>query len=151
MTSERDDLPAAVAADINGTFKKTISCDEANNTFIDFLSNVTKDCAAAGAVMIGHVKANVRSGNEMLAINSTTEDGHVRIRSQFSSDVSEYTMTINVIVYGVVEKRISEILDKRRSTLGMNKMKIYSDTGCTDPKCSDPECVDNAHRIIKLE
>ena len=151
MTAIREDLPAAVAADINGKFKSALSSDLANDVFMEFLSYVTKDCAAAGALMIGHVKANVRSGNEMLAINSTTMDGHVRIRSQFSSDVSEYTMTINVIVYGVVEKKISEILNARRSVLGKNKMKIYSDTGCTDPKCEDPACIADAHRVIKLE
>ena len=151
MTAVKEDQPAVVAADINGKFKQTLICNDANDRFIEFLSNVTKDCAAAGAIMIGHVKANVRSGDEMLAINSTTADGHVRIRSQFSSDVTEYSMTINVIVYGVAEKNISEMLNTRRSTLGINKMKIYSDTGCTDPKCEDPACVADAHRIIKLE
>ena len=151
MTAEREDLPSAVAADIKGDFRPPLTADEANLRFTGFLADVTRDCAKAGAVMIGHVKANARSGKEMLSMNSTTEDGNVRTRSKFTSDVKEYTMTINVIIYGITEEIISQILDRRCTILGRNSIKVYSDTGCKDPKCNDPACKLDAHRIIKLE
>jgi hypothetical protein len=100
--------------------------------------------------MIGHIKANVRSGEEMLSISSTNDKGDVRARTAFSNDVDRYEMTVNVIVYGVNEETISAILEKRRADLGENTMTIFSDTGCKDPECADPDCADRAHRVIKI-
>ena len=150
MTSIREDLPSAVAADIEGSFPGKITASDANSIFMTFLSAVARDCLGAGAVMIGHIKANIRSGGEMLSISSTNDRGDVRARSSFSAAVERYSMTVNVIVYGVGETMISAILETRRKALGKNKMTVLSDTGCKDPECGDPDCADKAHRIIRI-
>jgi hypothetical protein len=145
----REDIPAAVAADANGVFIPKRRADEANHIFTEFLSYVTKDCVESGAVMIGHIKANVRSGDEMLSISSTTGDGNVRARLSFLSDVGEFDMTLNVIVYGIGERTISGIIADRGRMLGIYDMCAVPH-GCPDPECSDPECADHA-RIIRPE
>jgi len=150
MTSVKEDLPSAVAANIKGTFAKETKAPDAETMFAGFMSETVRDCVRAGAAMIGHVKANIRSGNEFLSISSTTDDGNVRNRKGFSSDVKDYEMTVNVIVYGIDEVMISKILETRRRDLGKNSMTIYSDTGCKDPECEDPDCIDRAHRLIKI-
>jgi len=150
MTSIKEDLPSAVAADINGSFAESMQASDANSAFSGFLSAVAKDCLNAGAVMIGHIKANVRSGEELLSISSTNDRGDVRIRTSFSDRVSAYEMTVNVIVYGIDERAICCILETRRNSLGNNTMTIFSDTGCRDPECGDPDCTDKAHRVIRI-
>jgi hypothetical protein len=148
MTTVEEDLPGTVAATITGTMNA--SAEESGNKFKRFLSEVTRGCAESGALMIGHVKANVRSGDDMMSFNSTTDDGKVRVRTELSNYVKDYEMTINVIVYGLKENVISQVLMSKIPILGEPKVKIYSDTGCTDPKCSDPDCADQKHRIINI-
>lgn len=151
MTSEKEDLPSAVVVSAEGSFPKTVSGPEATRIFTEFLAEVTRDCAAAGATMIGHVKANIRSEGEMMSISSTTEDGNVRKRSVFEKDVKGYRMTVNVIVYGIDENTITRMIKKREIMLGTVKMEISSETQCNDPECDDPDCGDPAHRIIRIE
>jgi hypothetical protein len=100
--------------------------------------------------MVGHIKANVRSGDGMLSISSTNDRGDVRTRMAFSDPVDGYGMTVNVIVYGIDERTVSGILETRRAGLGENTMMIHSDTGCKDPACGDPYCADKAHRLIRI-
>ena len=148
MTTVEEDLPGTVAATITGIMNA--SAEDAGNKFKEFLSQVTRGCSEAGALMIGHVKANVRSGDDMMSFNSTTDDGKVRVRTELSEPVREYEMTINVIVYGLKENVISQVMMSKIPILGEPKVKIYSDTGCTDPKCSDPDCADQKHRVINI-
>lgn len=150
MTAIEEDRPAAVAADINGSFSPSVKAEDANKKFMDFLSIVVKDCVSAGAVMIGHVKANVRSNGEMLSMSSTTDNGAVRTRSVFSLPVEKYEMTVNVIVYGLDEVAISKILNNRIGMLGKPSIEIVSETGCQDPECDDPDCKSAAHRVITI-
>jgi hypothetical protein len=83
MTSVTEDLPSAVAAEINGSLKGMPASD-AITLFTGFLSAVAKDCIGSGAVMVGHIKANVRSGDGMLSLSSTNDRGDVRVRMAFS-------------------------------------------------------------------
>jgi hypothetical protein len=103
--------------------------------------------------MIGHIKANVRSGDEMLSMSSTTDNGNVRCRSLFAGGVHEYSMTANVIVYGLERRRVAEILVSNvKRTLGDVDIEVHSEVGCEDPGCKDPMCQDKDHRrIIKLD
>jgi len=116
------------------------------------LGSIATDCVAAGAWMVGHIKANVRSNGELLSISSTTVDGNVRRRYEFSSPVNDYSMTVNVIVYGTERRRTAEILaDNIGRALGDIEMKIHSEIGCEDPACRDPACRDDGHdRIIRI-
>jgi len=153
MTTDEEFIPSAIAATISGSFPSIKEADEANNIFTRFLSDITLDCVKAGSWMIGHIKANVRSNNELLSMSSTTDDGNVRIRYKFSGNVKDYSMTVNVIVYGIERYKAAEILvlNVKRS-LGNADTEIHSEVGCEDPECNDPLCRDKDHkRIINIE
>jgi hypothetical protein len=117
------------------------------------LSSIAKDCVTAGSTMIGHIKANVRSGDQMLSMSSTTDDGNVRCRFLFSGDVKEYSMTVNVIVYGIERRRTAEILVSNvRKALKDVTIEVHSEVGCEDPECNDPMCQRDEHkRVITIE
>ena len=152
MTEDAEMIPSAIAASAEGSLPSEMSADDANRLFSQMLSDVARDCVKAGSWMIGHIKANVRSGNELLSISSTTDDGNVRIRSRFLNSVKDYSMTVNVIVYGVERHIVAEILISNvKKALGGIGMTVHSEIGCEDPECSDPACSDKDHRrIIKI-
>ena len=153
MTSDEDLIPAAIAAVASGSLLQVANADDANRIFSSIIENVAKDCVKAGSWMIGHIKANVRSGGELLSVSSTTDDGNVRYRYSFKKDVKDYSMTVNVIVYGIERHTAAEILiSNMRKALDNVDIQVRSETGCEDPECGDPMCRDEGHRrIIAIE
>ena len=151
MTQEKEFIPAAVAAEISGSAGSAVAA-AANSLFREFLSSVAKDCVKAGSKMIGHIKANVRSGDELLSMSSTTDDGNVRCRSMFANVVKDYSMTVNVIVYGLDRYEVARILSSNAERTLNAVPKIYSELGCEDPDCDDPVCQNGDHkRIIDIK
>jgi len=149
LTSDAEFIPSAIAATLTGSFPAPVSADDANEIFSKLLSKVTIGCAEAGAWMIGHIKANVRSGEGFLSISSTTDDGNVRMRSAFTDPVKEYSMTVNVIVYGIDRQRTAEILVSNvEGMLECENMIVHSEIGCEDPDCNDPMCRNEEHRRV---
>ena len=153
MTSDAEFIPAAIAATASGSLRKAAKADAANKLFKDMLRDVTLGCVKAGSTMIGHIKANIRSGNDMLSISSTTDDGNVRPRSVFKNDVKDYSMTVNVIVYGLERRKVAEILVSNvKRILGNVNLTVHSEVGCEDPECKDPMCQRDEHkRIITID
>ena len=151
MTQEEEFIPAAVAAEIIGSMRSA-EADRVNTIFKGFLGSVARDCVKAGSKMIGHIKANVRSGDELLSMSSTTDDGNVRCRSVFAKDVNDYSMTVNVIVYGLDRYAVARILSANAEKMLGAVPKIYSELGCEDPDCDDPMCQNGDHkRIIDIK
>ncbi|MDR2866440.1 MAG: hypothetical protein LBV13_03440 [Methanomassiliicoccaceae archaeon] len=152
MTDDEEFIPSAIAATAAGSLRTVTDADDANALFMGMLKNVTVDCVKEGSWMIGHIKANVRSSDEMLSMSSTTDDGNVRCRSSFTVPVKDYSITVNVIVYGVERHRAAGILvSDMRAALGDIDITVHSEVGCEDPGCSDPACQDKDHeRIITI-
>ena len=152
MTEDGQFIPSAIAATAKGSLRRVLSAGDANELFSSMLRRMTLDCVEAGSWMIGHIKANVRSGDEMLSMSSTTDDGNVRLRYSFGKDVKDYAMTANLIVYGVERHKAAEIfVTNVKRTLGDAETEVHSEIGCEDPGCSDPMCSDAGHeRIIKI-
>ena len=149
MTSDQEFIPSAIAATLSGSFSPPLSADNANEIFSKFLSKVTTDCAEAGAWMIGHIKANVRSGDGFLSISSTTDDGNVRRRLSFTDTVKEYSMTVNVIVYGIDRQTTAKILvSDVKEMLPCDDVVVHSEIGCEDPDCEDPMCRNEDHKRV---
>jgi len=153
MTADKEFIPSAIAATVSGSFPSAIGADDANTMFSRMLSKVTVGCAEAGAWMIGHIKANIRSGNGFLSISSTTDDGNVRARAEFTDPVKDYSMTVNVIVYGIDRRRTAEILVSNvKDMLPFAEIEVHSEVGCEDPDCEDPMCQDKDHkRVITID
>ncbi|MDR0198568.1 MAG: hypothetical protein LBI08_02360, partial [Methanomassiliicoccaceae archaeon] len=131
MTSDAEFIPAAIAATAEGSLTETTNAERANAIFSNMLRDVALGCVKAGSAMIGHIKANIRSGDELLSISSTTDDGNVRPRYVFTKDVLRYSMTVNVIVYGLERYRVAEILVSNvKRILGDIAIEVHSEVGC---------------------
>jgi hypothetical protein len=149
VTSDAEFIPAAIAATASGAFPSALAADEANALFAGMLRDVALGCVGAGSSMIGHIKANVRSGNELLSMSVTTDDGNVRSRYRFGNGVHGYSMTVNVIVYGIERHKAAEILVSNvRRVLGGVSIEVHSEVGCEDPECDDPMCARDEHKRI---
>jgi len=149
VTSDAEFIPAAIAATATGSFASLMKADGANALFGKMLRGIAVGCVNAGSAMIGHIKANVRANDEFLSMSSTTDDGNVRFRYRFTKDVKDYTMTVNVIVYGIERHKAAEILvSNMKGTLGNVNVEIHSEIGCEDPECGDPMCQRDEHKRI---
>ncbi len=140
MTQDQEFIPTPLAADLNGTFSPALVGNEALQRFSDFLKALTIGAVDVGAWSIGHVKAVVEAGDGFLSMSSTTEDGKVRTKGELPS-VDEWTMTVNVIVFGPdADKLESMLMDKVDAVLPGSKVNVYHAEGCEDPECFDPFC-----------
>lgn len=149
MTSDENFIPTAIAVTANGSFEEAVSAEHANTIFSEMIRNTALDCVKAGSQMIGHIKANVRSGPELLSMSSTTDDGNVRMRSVFTGKVKDHSMTVNVIVYGVDRHTVADISVRNiKKAVGNISITVHSEIGCEDPECTDPMCQDAGHRRI---
>ena len=151
MTADEEFIPSVIATTASGSFPEVMSAGSANELFSKTLNDVTVDCVKAGARMIGHIKANIRSVDDFLSMSSTTDDGNVRFRSMFMNDVKEYSMTINAIVYGLDRYRMAEIIvsNMKRMLAGV-EIEVHSEVGCEDPGCRDPLCQNKSHKRINV-
>ena len=148
MTDEEELIPTAIAADAYGSVG-SMPADAANSMFKEFIGSVTRGCVKAGSKMIGHIKANVRSGGELLSMSSTTDDGNVRCRSLLANEVNDYSLTVNVIVYGLDRRTAARILAENAERILTDvKIKIYSESGCEEPDCGDPMCSNKDHKRV---
>lgn len=145
MTRDEEFLPSIAVAELVGSFD-ALPSEEANGVFVRLLSEISKDCGAAGALAIGHNKANFRSCDELLSISCTTEDGNVRTKCDFTRPVSDYTGVMNVIVYGLGYPELRGIIETRVSQIPGCSVRVLEDSGCQDPECNDPNCRDPEHR-----
>ncbi|HIJ00864.1 MAG: hypothetical protein PWQ88_302 [Candidatus Methanomethylophilaceae archaeon] len=144
MTEEKEYIPTALAADIQGAFDFPVAGEEAAKVFSTFISDLVKASVKAGAWSIGHIKAVVESGAGFLMLSSTTENGKVRCRGELNR-VEDYSMTVNVIVYGADPLRLEEMFVALVETLPHAQVDIIPAEGCDDPNCFDPFCHRHDH------
>ena len=153
MTRDAEMIPAIAVAEIHGDLGG-VEADTANGRMIGFLSEVSKGCGRIEGAVIGHNKANFRSGDDLLSISCTTENGNVRTKCTFSSPVGAYDGVVNVIVYGTSYDVLRELIGSCASrALPGCSVNVMSDGGCDDPECTDPDCRDPDHRhgMIKID
>jgi hypothetical protein len=137
LTHEDEILPEIVVAEISGDLNGA-SASQANTELCEIVADLAKSCAAAGSTMIGHIKANFRSGSELLSVSCTTEDGKVGRKSQFISPVKAYTGVLNVIVYGLDHDDLEQVVEKTMDDFGAKYEIVEQDGECHDPHCTDP-------------
>ncbi len=150
MTSDPEFIPTIAVVRISGDLGG-MSADDANKVFIGVISEIAKGCAAAGAAAIGHIKANFNSGDELLSLSCTTENGNVRSKSVFANKVGDYTSIVNVIVYGIEYDVMCSVTERAIGTIpGRKDVSFIDSDSCADPNCHDPDCKDPAHRIVTI-
>ncbi len=140
MTAEKEFIPTALAVELNGAVEPAMAGPEAEAMFSSFLRDVTLGAVEAGAWSIGHVKAVVECGDAFMSLSSTTDDGNVRAKGNLG-EVSSYSMTVNVIVYGPEAEALERMLLAKTSGLpGSLEVEFHRASGCDDPECFDPFC-----------
>lgn len=146
MTQEEEFIPTIAVVEIIGDLGGMSSAD-ANRLFSNVLSEIARGCISSGAKMIGHIKANFTTYDGMLSISCTTEDGKVRLKSEFHEPVKGYRSVMNVIVYGIDHSKMCTVIDSSLKKIpGKKVITKAKDYGCNDPGCKDPNCTNQMHR-----
>lgn len=147
MTRDEPLFPTVLTAEISGDMNGASPADAAA-LFSEAISSIAKGSSAKGGV-IGHIKSNLRSSEEMVSASCTTEDGNVRLRYGLGSPVGKYVVVMNAIVYGIGFQELRGIAEKGFSRLpGVDTCVWHKEGKCDDPGCSDPECRDPSHRRV---
>ncbi|MDD4245128.1 MAG: hypothetical protein PHI62_03030 [Candidatus Methanomethylophilaceae archaeon] len=146
MTQDAPFIPTVLVMELSGNMGGT-SPEEAVSLFSRAVSDTASGCARAGGT-IGHIKANMRSSEEMVSASSTTEDGNVRLRYGLESAVDDYSIVMNAIVYCLEYRDMKVIAEKAFSVLPVNTSVWHKGGLCNDPECGDPDCKDSSHRKI---
>lgn len=150
MTRDEPFIPTVLVMELSGDLEGR-SPDEAVSMFSAAVSGTAKGCAESGGT-IGHIKANMRSSEEMVSASSTTEDGNVRLRFGLESPVREYSIVMNAIVYGIGYPDMKSAAEKAFSGFPAETYVWHKGGECNDPACGDPNCRDSSHRkIIELD
>lgn len=145
MTQDGDYTPTIGVVEITGD-TGGYTATESNRIFSEMMSRITKGCIEKGAVSIGHIKANLMSGDEMSSLSCTTDDGNVRARSLFIMPVKEYRIVMNVIVYGIDYVVMHRIISDALSMIpGSKTVKIRNTSIACEKPCDDPNCTDPNH------
>jgi hypothetical protein len=100
--------PEVAAAEADLLFPGPAGQAELKATLSAFLSRLTADLAAAGCLLVGHIKGVVVAGDEEaagdgdeLAFSLTHLDGTPRFTGGLRGDGRAFRLTLNVIVFGV--------------------------------------------------
>jgi hypothetical protein len=72
-----------------------------------FLDRLSAALAAAGCVLVGHIKGVVGAGDEQLEFSLTTLAGVPRFAGTLPPDTRSVALTLNVIVFGVGEQALA--------------------------------------------
>ena len=100
---------ARVAVDFGGK----IEGEEMTEKVVDFMSRISLDCVDAGVKLIGHIKSITDvEGGGYLACSVTNHEGKVRTDGKLHGG-SSLEMILNVMIYGLDEHDVSEIVEPR--------------------------------------
>ncbi len=122
---------------------------EANERLRGFVAAVATGSASEGAEMIGHIKANFRTGGQMLSVSTTSLEGKTTLKSEFDSAVDGFTGVMNALVYGIPAEAVAmAISDAARDSGVFDDLSLKAETGCDDPACKDPDCAEHGKKPL---
>ncbi|NLL95290.1 MAG: hypothetical protein GX224_06025 [Thermoplasmatales archaeon] len=99
--------------------------------------------------MVGHIKANFKSGGQMLSVSTTSLEGRASLKSAFDGDVGEFEGAMNALVYGIPAGDLkAAIKEAAEETGAFSKLVLKVEGGCDDPDCGDPDCADHGPRPL---
>lgn len=151
MTRNKEYLPSSVTAVFTGDLGG-IGPSESNDLLARFVASVATRSAAAGAGMIGHVKANFKSGDQMLSVSTTSLEGKTSLKSKFDDNVWIFEGAMNAHVFGITHSQVAmAISDAARDAGVFTDISLKAETGCNDPACVDPDCAEHNPRPLVPE
>ena len=105
--------PTACACKWQLTFDDAIPANELSSKVALLLSGLTSGLREDGGRLIGHIKGLVDAdpkGHLLFSITSFEEGA--RFKGGMAGGITEAVLTINVIVYGIEEEIVAEILEE---------------------------------------
>jgi hypothetical protein len=77
------------------------------------LSTIAKECMAAGATLIGHIKCLASTADHgFLAVSVVDERGAPRSRGGLEDGIEEIEIVLNVLLYGLSRDMVEEIVKR---------------------------------------
>lgn len=101
--------PAVFAARANVTFAAPTTRAGVESSVRAFLTTLADDLAAAGCVLVGHIKGTILADGGCLAFHLTSMAGSPGLEGEIPAVVARATLTVNVIVFGVPESELPEL------------------------------------------
>ncbi len=107
-----DDL-SAHARRIEVRFGEQMDGSEVEEAVIEFMSGVSRRCVEEGATLIGHIKSITEAAGQegYFSCSVTNNDGRVNSNGALRDGIISLDMVLNVIIYGLEEAKIEEIID----------------------------------------
>lgn len=103
--------PAVFAARASLVFDPPAHADLLEDAVTRFLAALSEGLAAAGCTLVGHIKGIVSArGRGDLAFHATTLRSRPAITGGVAGTVAEATLTLNVIVFGVDEQALPDVV-----------------------------------------
>ena len=100
-----------------------------------FLETLAKLCQDSGPCLIGHIKGlALLNGNRYIKASVVSASLPAQIETNASEELSDITVTLNILVYGLSKQRLQELLEQvmvRPGTCWRNSIVVEQDTAVT--------------------
>jgi hypothetical protein len=104
---------AAFAAKRSLSFDGAISESEFKIKTEKFLDVIVSSLKDEGCTLIGHIKGQLDAGeNGTLFFGLTTFNGPPRFKGEIKGSIIRAELTINIIVYGIIEESVENLFKK---------------------------------------
>jgi hypothetical protein len=105
--------PTACACRWQLTFDDAIPAIDLNSRTALLLSELSDGLEQNGGRLVGHIKGMIDAGEKgHLAFSITSFEKGARFKGELVGGITEATLTINVIAYGIEEARVEEVLEE---------------------------------------
>lgn len=106
-----------------------LSAREWEDLFRRFLEHIAAECLRSGSPLIGHIKGLVlEEDGHYLKISVTSTDQPADTDGMLPNDLKKVSLALNVLVYGVPEKTVAEIVLKASKDKALQHMGTVSTT-----------------------
>jgi len=105
--------PVAYAQEVNLTLEVSLSASELQGRIDAFLSLLTRSLQGDGCKLIGHIKGLLDvEENGHLFFSLTSFGEKARYKGELTGKIAKARLTINVIVYGVEQRRVERAVQE---------------------------------------
>lgn len=103
---------SAYAGRIHIVLRRPRGGAEISRSIEKLMSGIAVRCGEAGATLIGHIKSIAETeGGGYLACSATDSSGLVKCRGSLKDGTGDFSLVVNVLLYGLERERIEEIVE----------------------------------------
>lgn len=104
---------SAYAVKIDVDLHETVPSALLQSRIESLLSVIARECMAAGATLIGHIKCLASTASHgFLAVSVVEEKAAPRSRGALDEGVGELSIVLNVLLYGLPRDKVVEIVER---------------------------------------